>query len=202
MGESTDGMAESSSKLREQIAALTNVDGTGGFDIMKNDKEFKTTYDIIEGISDVWEDMSQIDQAALLELIAGKNRAQGAAALIKNFKKAQEALVDSQNATGSAMRENDAYMESIEGHLNVLTTKWNELWNSAANRDTINFWIDLGSAILDVANQIGALQTGLLAGGGIFTALQVAKGGGRDRTLSLMNMPPGSLAVMCTSYFI
>lgn len=36
-GEDTDGMAESTSKLREQIKALTNVDGNGGFDIMLNE---------------------------------------------------------------------------------------------------------------------------------------------------------------------
>lgn len=71
-GESVDGMATSTSKLRKQILALTNVDGTGGFDIMADEETFKTTYDIMKGISGVWDDMSQIDQAALLELIAGK----------------------------------------------------------------------------------------------------------------------------------
>lgn len=72
MGESTDGMAESTSKLREQVLALTNVNGKGGFDIMTDGgKSFKSTYSIMQGISKVWKDMSDVDQAALLELIAG-----------------------------------------------------------------------------------------------------------------------------------
>ena len=39
-GESTEGMAVSTSKLREDIKALTNVNGTGGFDIMKDSQNF------------------------------------------------------------------------------------------------------------------------------------------------------------------
>ena len=63
MGESTDGMAESTSKLREKVLALTNVNGTGGFDIMADSENFKSTYEIMQGISDVWEDISDVNQA-------------------------------------------------------------------------------------------------------------------------------------------
>lgn len=71
-GESTDGMADSTSKLREQVAALTNVNGKGGFDIMTdNGRSFKSTYEILQGIAKVWKEIDDIDQAALLELIAG-----------------------------------------------------------------------------------------------------------------------------------
>lgn len=161
MGESTDGMAESASKLREQIKALTNTNGTGGFDIMLDDKTFKTTYDILKGISKEWANMDQIDQSALLELIAGKNRAQGAAALIKNFSKAEDALKDSLNSAGSAAEENERFMESIEGHLNVLNNEYQRLWTEGINKDFINFWIDSGTAIMEVVNNIGLLDSAL-----------------------------------------
>lgn len=46
-------MAESTSKLQSKIKALTNVDGKGGFDIMTDADSFKSTYDIMEGISKV-----------------------------------------------------------------------------------------------------------------------------------------------------
>lgn len=63
-GESTDGMADSTSKLREQVAALTNVDGKGGFDIMTNNgRSFKSTYEILQGIAKVWKQIDDIDQA-------------------------------------------------------------------------------------------------------------------------------------------
>ena len=163
MGEETDGMAESTSKLRADILALTNVDGKGGFDIMKNNKEYKTTYDILKGISEVWDDMSQINQSALLEEIAGKNRAQGAAALIANFDTAEKALQDSLNAEGSAVKENNAYMESISAHQAQLSNAWSELWTNAIDKDVIIFFNDLGTEVLKLVNDLGPLKTMLIA---------------------------------------
>lgn len=61
--EDTEGMVESTSKLRERIMALTNVNGTGGFDIMADADNFKSTYEIMQGISKVWKDISDVNQA-------------------------------------------------------------------------------------------------------------------------------------------
>lgn len=100
MGEETDGVATSTSKLRAQIAALTNVDGSGGFDILTDSGAFKSTYDIIQGIAKVYDRMSDVDQASLLELVAGKNRANGVAALLKQASQAEDVLQTSLNSSG------------------------------------------------------------------------------------------------------
>ena len=108
MGEETDGVATSTSKLRAQIAALTNVDGSGGFDILTKTGDFKSTYDIIQGIAKVYTQMSDVDQAALLELIAGKNRANGVAALLKQAAQAEDVLNTSINSSG---KQNCLYVQ-------------------------------------------------------------------------------------------
>lgn len=108
MGEETDGVATSTSKLRAQIAALTNVDGSGGFDILTKSGDFKSTYDIIQGIAKVYTQMSDVDQAALLELIAGKNRANGVAALLKQASQAEDVLQTSLNSSG---KQNCLYVQ-------------------------------------------------------------------------------------------
>lgn len=56
----TDGMATSTSKLREEIKALSGVD------IMKNPNEFKSTYDILDELSQKWSDLTDIQQAKCL----------------------------------------------------------------------------------------------------------------------------------------
>ena len=108
MGEETDGVATSTSKLRAQIAALTNVDGSGGFDILTDSGDFKSTYDIIQGIAKVYDRMSDVDQASLLELIAGKNRANGVAALLKQASQAEDVLQTSLNSSG---KQNCLYVQ-------------------------------------------------------------------------------------------
>lgn len=108
MGEETDGVATSTSKLRAQIAALTNVDGSGGFDILTDSGAFKSTYDIIQGIAKVYDRMSDVDQASLLELVAGKNRANGVVALLKQASQAEDVLQTSLNSSG---KQNCLYVQ-------------------------------------------------------------------------------------------
>lgn len=68
-GEDVEGMAETTSKMRENIKALSGVD------IMLDDNNYKSTYQIMREISNVWNDLTDVKQAGLLELIAGKTRA-------------------------------------------------------------------------------------------------------------------------------
>ena len=65
MGEETDGVVTSVSKLQEKIKALSGVN------ILTESGGYKDTYTILKEIGSVWESMSDIDQSALLELMAG-----------------------------------------------------------------------------------------------------------------------------------
>ena len=64
-GEDAEGAITSKSKLRGRIKSLSGVD------ILTDTGSYKSTYEILLEISKVWEDISDIDQAALLELISG-----------------------------------------------------------------------------------------------------------------------------------
>lgn len=57
MGLETDGMVESTSKLRDLVKGMT------GFDIMKNEDSYKNIYEIIVGIGKEWNNLKDIDRA-------------------------------------------------------------------------------------------------------------------------------------------
>lgn len=57
LGEETDNVVESTSKLQSKVKALSGVD------ILTDAGAYKSTYEILKEISHVWEDMSDIDQA-------------------------------------------------------------------------------------------------------------------------------------------
>lgn len=61
-GLDTEGMAESTAKLRQEVMALSGVD------IMKNENEFKSTYDILDELSTKWANLTDIQQAKFLKL--------------------------------------------------------------------------------------------------------------------------------------
>lgn len=65
-GLETEGMVESTAKLRDLIK------GISGVDIMIDENTFKSTYQIISELGKVWDSISDINQASLLEAIAGR----------------------------------------------------------------------------------------------------------------------------------
>lgn len=152
MGEETDTVATSTSKLREQILGLTNVDGKGGFDILTKSGDFKSTYDIIQGIAKVYNKMSDVDQAALLELLAGKNRANGVAALLNQASQAADVLQTSLNSSGSAMAENERVLDSVEGRLKIFEATFQKISTDLLNSGLVKDIISLGTALLDASD--------------------------------------------------
>lgn len=152
MGEETDTVATSTSKLRADIMGLTNVDGKGGFDILTKSGDFKSTYDIIQGIAKVYSKMSDVDQAALLELLAGKNRANGVAALLSQASQAADVLQTSLNSSGSAMAENERVLDSVEGRLKIFEATFQEISTDLLNSGLVKGVISLGTALLDASD--------------------------------------------------
>lgn len=65
-GESADGCANSVSELRSELKSLTGVD------IMIDNKNFKSTYQILKELSQVWDSLSDVTQANVTEMIGGK----------------------------------------------------------------------------------------------------------------------------------
>ena len=193
-GEDTDGVIETVSKLEKKVKELTAVNGKLGVSILDVNGNYKDTYEILQEIADVWEEIGEADkndgmnrQAALLEALAGKVRSQTLASLLQNPDMLREVYESSKVSEGSAQRENEEYLASIEAHIQILTAKWQEFWNSAINRDQINWILDRAGDLLDIAKEIGTIPTlGVLVGGGIGLKNLATKNSGRDKMPSLI----------------
>lgn len=162
MGEEADTVVTSTAKLEEKIKALTNINGTGGVEILEADGEtFRSIYDIYVDIAKVYKDMSDTDQSALLELIAGKHRASAISATLNNMSEAQEIYVRSLESAGSAQKEYDKFMQSSEASLNQFKATMTETYQSVINGDTVSGILNCGNATLQFANSIGLVESTL-----------------------------------------
>lgn len=148
MGEDTDGLCESTSKLREQLKSLT------GIDIMLNDNTFKSTTQIVKELGATWDKLSDSSQAATLELVAGKTRANNVAALLKNYQKIDEVMESLGDAEGSALRENEAIVDSIDGRIKVLSATAEDFWQKFIDTDLVKDTISSLSGILNLLTKI------------------------------------------------
>lgn len=149
-GESTEGMASSVSKLRDDILSLTN----NKVDIMLDSENFKSTYQIMQEISDVWNDIADVDQANLLELLGGKRNSDAVVSLIKNFQTAKDVMDGLGQSAGSADRELATFKDSIEGRMTDLRTSFQQLSSTIVNSDLIKNVVSGGDSVLQVLNKI------------------------------------------------
>lgn len=148
MGEDTDGVCESTSKLREQIKALSGVD------IMLDDNTFKSTAQQVKELGAVFENLSDTSQAALLEIIAGKSRSNNVAALLKNYEQIDNVVNDLSDAEGSALRENEAIVDSINGRIKILSATAEEFWQTIIDKDAVKNTVTLATNLLDILTKI------------------------------------------------
>lgn len=172
-GEDVENMITSTSKLRDIIMDLTKVKSNNfkGFDILTNNGEYKDTYEILLGISKVWNEIGETNQGSmkqsnLLEQIAGKNRSNIAASLLEHPELLEKGYSVALNADGSALEENEKYLNSISGKIEILKTSLEEMWNNAIDSDFMKFIVDLGTAIINLVDKVDLLRAAFVGLGG------------------------------------
>lgn len=148
-GLDTEGMAESTAKLREEIIALSGVD------IMLDESTFKNSYQILDELSQKWEDLSDIQQASLTELVAGKHQGNIMSALMENFDIARNALNTALNdSEGSAEQELENWNQGIEASLSHFQAQFQQFSTSSISSDFFKGIVDGGTEALNILAQI------------------------------------------------
>ena len=140
-GEDVDGMAESTSQLQAKLNALTH----GKVDIMLDADTFKSTTQILREMSAAWEDMTDIERAAALELMGGKRQANILSSVITNFETVEDVIETSMNSSGSAIAENEKWLDSIEGKTYQFTNALQTMWSNMLDSETLKGFIDFGT---------------------------------------------------------
>lgn len=149
-GESTDGMANSVSELRQDILDLTGQK----VDIQIDEDTFKSTYQILKELAAVWDDLTDVSQANLLEMIGGKRNSNVLSAILSDFSVAEAALQTASNASGSALAENEKHLASIEGKIDQFQAAFQSLSNTIVNSELVKIIVDIGTTIVTVADAL------------------------------------------------
>lgn len=154
LGEDVDDLASSTSKMRKEIKALSGVD------IMKDAKNYKSTFQILKEIAAVWDKIDNVSQMTLLEDLAGKRNASVIASVINNLQDLEGAYKDATNSTGVAAKAQATYMDSIAGKQAKMTAQFQDFSQNLLDSDIIKVVMDIGNAFMWLMAQ-GA-KTGVL----------------------------------------
>ena len=162
-GLDAENMAESTSTLQAKLKALTH----GKVDIMLDADTFKSTTQILREMSAAWEDMTDIERASALELMGGKRQANILSSLISNFETVEDVIKTSMNSSGSAMAENEKWLDSIAGKTEQFSNTLQTFWMNFINANVVKDFVDFGTNVIkfldSVPGKVTAIISALLA---------------------------------------
>ncbi len=169
-GEETDGLISDASKLNKTIQDLTKTASNPiGISILTNTGEFKSTYEIMKEIANIWEEIGNgtngdQKQAGILEVIAGKNRAAAVASMLSakstdpNFNTMlEQAYNASINSNGVATKAMEEAMTMIESKQAILQQSIESMWQNTLNSGVITFFLDAANAAVNFADALNLI---------------------------------------------
>lgn len=120
----------------------------------------KNTYDVLAELKPTWDTMSEAERVALGDAIAGTNQYKVLASVMQNFEHATDATTTALNSSGSAIKENAAYMESLEAKTTAVKATFQDLANNVIDDELVGSVLDLANGFLQLANtDLGRIVT-------------------------------------------
>lgn len=127
---------------------------------MYENGQLKSGYDLLAGLAEKWDTLDNNSQKYIATTIAGTTQLNNFLALMNNFDHAVGATNKALESQGSAMRENDAYMESIQAKLSQLQSTFQDFANNVISSDLAKAVLDLANGLLQIANtDLGQIVT-------------------------------------------
>ena len=172
--------------LEDTVKILTGVD------LKDPNNEFRSTYDILKDIGEVWNDLSDLDKATLAEDIAGKNRANVFSAIMQNAEQLENAYNTLKDSAGSAEKEQEAYMDSLSGRIIALKESFTAITMQMVNSDFLKDFISSlttgVNAVSGFIDTFGAMPTTVTA---VVGALTIFNSKFRESISTMVSFTPG-----------
>lgn len=145
--------------MDESVTALAEI----GIDTKIGD-EVRDVGDILDDLGGKWHDLSKEQQQHIAVQLAGRHQLSGFTILMENYERALEATETATNSNGSAMQENERYLDSYEAKINHVKNAWTETTISMQEQflgDGILAFTDIATSginiITDLIDKVGLL---------------------------------------------
>lgn len=180
-----DYVIRTTSKTDDIIKKYTTVASNDfkGVSVLDENGNLKNTYEILLAISKIYKEIQEEDKKqgtnranALIEELGGKRQANIVASILSNPDILESVYEDSkENSTGSALKENEKELESIEAQFTRLKNSADEFWQKFIGSDVVkgvtkllNLLVSGENSVLNITGAIPQIL-GLIAGYKAFT---------------------------------
>ena len=172
--------------------ALVEIYNGLGIALKDQNGQLRPTFEIFKDLAKVWPNLTtnQRDYIALTQ--AGANQTSNFVALMDNFDAALKAEATAMESSGSAARENAAYMESLEVQTTQLKATFQDFANNVIDKELVSSALKgLNTALEALNTPIGktvtqwTLLTGVFTGGITIYGQIAGKLGGIAKTVGI-----------------
>lgn len=148
--------AENASKLYDIIKKLTAVKSNDfkGVSILTDTGSYKSPYKILSEIASAWKEMTDVNQAALLEQIAGKRQGSIVASIFNNPDLLEKGYKNAQDAAGATDQAMEVAMSSIENKTKQLQNAWQTMWQNMGSSKLITNVIALLTDLVKIIDKL------------------------------------------------
>jgi TP901 family phage tail tape measure protein len=177
-GELDDGEIIDEASISDAAAALHSV----GISVADANGELRLTSDVLTDLAAKWGSLTTAEQSYLSQSLAGKRQANILNALMNNWQEVERQMTLYANGAGSAMKENEIYLDSWEAKTKQLDAAWTEFVANLVDTDLVKRALDGLIAIVNMLDSdfghflvtATAITTGLLTLGTVLSKLQAA----------------------------
>ena len=132
-----------------------------GINVLDANGKLRDQGEVIEEIGNKWTKMSREQQVALSQTMAGTRQYNNLLALFDNWSMYEKAMKTSANAAGTLQKQQDTYMESMEAHLEQLSTAGERVYQALFDADSAKDLIDVLTKGVDLfANFVESIGGG------------------------------------------
>lgn len=114
-----------------------------GVSITDVNGNLRSTFDILNDLSKVWDDLQSTERAAVAEMLAGTRQQNAFYSIMDNWSDATGAVQDCDEAMGTLKESYDIYLDSIQGKLGQLTATWQSVSNTILESEIVKVFVDI-----------------------------------------------------------
>lgn len=165
--ESTEELSDDLVDITGKVIDLTKVASNDykGVSLFTDETQehYKSIYDYLVQIANVYDELSEKNQQELLEKLFGKYQAQAGAAILSNIQAAKDVMnVIENESAGSADREMEVIKDSVDYAKNELTETLTGIAQSSITRDFEKTILQSLTRVLDVLGDASSPLNGVL----------------------------------------
>lgn len=146
-GELDDGEIIDEASISDAAKALHSI----GISVADKNGELRMTSAVLNELAGKWNKLTTAEQSYIAQSLAGKRQANILVSLMRNWDEAQRQMALYANGAGSAMKENEIYLNSWEAKTKQLSASWTKFVSDIVDTDMIKGALD---GIISLVNSL------------------------------------------------